>query len=138
VADKRSPLSAPLGKGLLGGQFKSAADLSQGDFRNMMPRYQGDNLEANIKMVTAVEELAQRKGCTPAQIAINWVLALSRQPGMPKIIPIPGTTKIHRLEENLHILDLTEEDMRDIDRIQKENPVQGDRYHAGGMAMMDT
>lgn len=103
----------------------------------MMPRYQGDNFEANIKMVTAVQELAQRMGCTAAQIAINWVLALSKQPGMPNIIPIPGTTKIHRLEENLHVLDLTEEDMQEIDRIRKENPVQGDKYHAGGMAMMD-
>lgn len=103
----------------------------------MMPRYQGDNFEANMQMVAAIDKLAREKGCTPAQIAINWVLALSNRPGMPRVIPIPGTTKIKRLEENFRILDLTTQDLQEIDMIIKEHPVRGEKYHAAGMATMD-
>ncbi len=122
---------------MLGGRIKSIDDIPEGDIRRTFPRFQPDVFEANLRLTSEVEKLAAKKGCTPAQVAINWVIALSRRPGMPKIIPIPGASSIERIRENAVEVDLSEEDMVEIERILKEFPVVGDRYHEHGMHMLD-
>jgi pyridoxine 4-dehydrogenase len=94
----------------------------------MHPRWQGDNLLKNIQLVNDVEALAKKKGCTVSQIAINWLLSLSRRPGMPKIIPIPGSTKPDRIRENATIVNLTDEDLHDIDNLLTSFTPAGERY----------
>lgn len=94
-------------------------------------------LDTNLQLAAAVEKIADRKGCTPAQVAINWVLALSRRPGMPRIVPIPGASSVERIRENSVEVALTEEDMLELAKIMKEFPPVGDRYAAHGMAMLD-
>ncbi|EQL01578.1 Aldo/keto reductase [Ophiocordyceps sinensis CO18] len=74
---------SPLGKGFLGGQLKSMDDIPQGDMKRMMPRFQGENFAKNLELVSRVEALAKSKGCTPGQVAIGWLLSLSKRPGMP-------------------------------------------------------
>lgn len=92
------------------------------------PRWQGDNFRKNIQLVDDIEALAKKKGCTVSQIAINWLLSLSRRPGMPTIVPIPGSTKPGRIRENATIIDLTEEDLSDIDTLLASFTPAGDRY----------
>ncbi len=104
----------------------------------MLPRFQPGAFETNLKLVEEVNKIAARKGCTPGQIAINWLVSLSKRPGMPKIIPIPGTTSVARVHENSKVVDLTEEDMADIDRVLKEFPLVGDRLHDHAKAWEDT
>ena len=128
---------APLGRGILTGKVKSLSDIPEGDFRRSLPRYKPDVFDANLRLVSEVEKLAASKGCTPAQIAINWILALSRRPGMPKIIPIPGAGSPERVRENAVELELTDEDMAEIDRIVRQFAPIGERYDAHGMAMVD-
>jgi pyridoxine 4-dehydrogenase len=96
--------------------------------RRIMPRYQGDNFYTNIELVNKVEALARKKGCTSGQIAINWLLSLSKRPGMPTIIPIPGSSSTERVRENATIIDLTEEDLAEIDQILKSFVPAGERY----------
>lgn len=103
----------------------------------MLPRFHPDNLPANRALAEAVERLAARKGCTPVQLAINWPRALSRRPGMPRIIPVVGTTSAARVADNARLVDLTDEDLDEMDRILAAHPVKGDRYHAGGMKVLD-
>ncbi|KZZ89159.1 Aldo/keto reductase [Moelleriella libera RCEF 2490] len=124
---------SPLGHGILGGQIKSAKDISEGDPRRMWPTYQGANLEANLALLEKVEKLAEKKGCSPAQISINWLVALSQQPGMPTIIPIPGSTNPARIRENATLVDLTPQDMADLDETLKSFSMAGDRYPAANM-----
>ncbi|KLP12099.1 putative pyridoxine 4-dehydrogenase [Fusarium fujikuroi] len=120
---------SPLGRGFLGGQIKSVEDLPENDMRaKIHPRWQGDNFRKNVQLVDDIEALAKKKGCTVSQIAINWLLSLSRRPGMPTIVPIPGSTKPDRIRENATIIDLTEEDLRDIDRLLASFTPAGDRY----------
>ncbi|KAL2017725.1 hypothetical protein VTK56DRAFT_1750 [Thermocarpiscus australiensis] len=128
---------SPLGRGMLTGQIKSPDDIPQGDFRRMVPRFQPGLFEENLRLVKEVERLAAKKGCTPGQIAINWVLALSRRPGMPRIIPIPGASSPERVRENAVEIELTEEDMAEIDRILKKFPPVGDRYPKHVMELVD-
>ncbi|KAK3341451.1 NADP-dependent oxidoreductase domain-containing protein [Lasiosphaeria hispida] len=128
---------APLGRGMLTGQVKSFGDIPEGDFRKILPRFQPDVFETNLRLVREVEKLAERKGCTSAQVAINWVLALSRRPGMPKIVPIPGASSVERVRENAVEIELTEDDMAEIDAIIKDFAPVGDRYHEHGMAALD-
>ncbi|KAF5697961.1 putative pyridoxine 4-dehydrogenase [Fusarium globosum] len=120
---------SPLGRGFLGGQIKSVEDLPENDMRaKIHPRWQGDNFRKNVQLVDDIGALAKKKGCTVSQIAINWLLSLSRRPGMPTIVPIPGSTKPDRIRENATIIDLTEEDLRDIDRLLASFTPAGDRY----------
>ncbi|KAK3953097.1 NADP-dependent oxidoreductase domain-containing protein [Pseudoneurospora amorphoporcata] len=128
---------SPLGKGFLTGQVKSFNDIPEGDFRRMLPRFQPEVFETNLRLVRKVEELAARKGCTPAQLAVNWVVALSKQPEMPTIIPIPGASSPERVRENAVEIELTEEDMADIEKILEEFAPVGDRYHKHGMELLD-
>jgi len=123
---------SPLGRGFLTGRFRSIDDLEPGDWRRNNPRFQGDNLQANLAIVTQVEALARRKACTPAQIALAWLLRRDDQ-----IVPIPGTRQIDRLEENAAANDvhysLNAADMEDIDRLLPPGVASGTRYPEGGM-----
>lgn len=94
------------------------------------PRFQPGNFEINIELVKEAEQLAKKKGCTPAQLAINWTRALSRRPGMPTIIPIPGATTAARVEENTKEVDITDEEMAEIDAILAKFTPVGERYPA--------
>ncbi|KAM5351614.1 hypothetical protein ACJ41O_004337 [Fusarium nematophilum] len=129
---------SPLGRGFLGGQIKSPDDLPENDMRLLhMPRWQGDNFYKNLQLVSDVEALAKKKGCTTSQIAINWLLALSRRPGMPKIIPIPGSSNPDRVRENAIVVDLTDEDLIEIDRLLASFTTAGDRYPAAMTHLLD-
>jgi aryl-alcohol dehydrogenase-like predicted oxidoreductase len=113
---------SPLGRGFLTGTLRSIDDLDEADFRRYQPRFQGDNLAANVAIVEVVDQLAQAKGCTPGQIALAFVHAAGRD-----VAPIPGTKRRTYLEENVAALEveLTEEDLAVLDRVA---PAQGDRY----------
>ncbi|HWF14983.1 MAG TPA: aldo/keto reductase [Acidimicrobiales bacterium] len=113
---------SPLGRGFLTGTLRSLDDLDEADFRRYQPRFQGDNLAANIAIVEVVDQLAQAKGCTPGQIALAFVHATGRD-----VAPIPGTKHRGFLEENVAALDVevTEEDLAVLDKVA---PAQGDRY----------
>jgi aryl-alcohol dehydrogenase-like predicted oxidoreductase len=118
---------SPLGKGFLTGRFDADATFGEGDFRSSVPRFSPEALKANQALVLLVRDLAAEKGVTPAQIALGWLLARK-----PWIAPIPGTTKLHRLEENLGGADveLTPDDMTRIEQALATVDVQGDRYAA--------
>ena len=116
---------SPLGKGFLTGAISQGTRFSSGDFRNIAPRFSAENRKANQALVDVVGAFAQRKHATPAQIALAWVLAQK-----PWTVPIPGTTKIHRLEENLGAanVELTPDDLRQLNAAASKVPVQGERY----------
>lgn len=116
---------SPLGRGFLTARYKTTSDLSSDDYRHNTPRFQGENFEKNIELAKKVEEIAKRKGCTSAQLALAWVMQKAEN-----IIPIPGTKKAHRLEENLGALqiELSEEDLLKIEPLSKM--VSGMRYPA--------
>ncbi len=123
---------SPLGRGFLSGRFRSPEELAEDDFRRRQPRFQGDNLEANMRIVAKVEEIAKEKEITLAQLALAWVLAQGED-----IVPIPGTKRRKYLEENAKAaeVELTEEDLA---RIEAELPeVSGDRYDEAGMASIN-
>jgi aryl-alcohol dehydrogenase-like predicted oxidoreductase len=116
---------SPLGKGFLTGAITQTTTFDSTDFRNIVPRFTPEAREANQALVDLLGEIAARKQATPAQIALAWLLAQK-----PWIVPIPGTTKLHRLEENLGAaaVELTADDLREIGSAVSEIAVQGDRY----------
>jgi aryl-alcohol dehydrogenase-like predicted oxidoreductase len=118
---------SPLGKGFLTGTIDETTAFESSDFRNVIPRFTPENRKANLAFVDWLKTFAAGKGATPAQIALAWLLAQK-----PWIVPIPGTTKRHRLEENLGAatVDLTPQDLGDIDRAASEIAVHGERYPA--------
>jgi aryl-alcohol dehydrogenase-like predicted oxidoreductase len=118
---------SPLGKGFLTGAIDENTKFDSTDFRNIVPRFNEENRKANQTLVNVLGEIAAQKNGTPAQIAIAWLLAQK-----PWIVPIPGTTKLHRLEENLGAanIELSEKDLRDITAAVSKIAVQGDRYPA--------
>jgi aryl-alcohol dehydrogenase-like predicted oxidoreductase len=118
---------SPLGKGFLTGKIDETATFGEKDFRRIVPRFAPDAIKANRGLVDLLEQIATEKGVTPAQIALAWLLARK-----PWIVPIPGTTKAHRLEENLGAaaVELTEGDLARIAEILSSVTVQGDRYPA--------
>ena len=115
---------SPLGAGFLTGQVNQQTTFDAGDFRQMSPRFAQEARAANLALVEFLKQLAERKGATPAQIALAWLLAQK-----PWIVPIPGTTKLHRLEENLGAVSvsLTAEDLHDIESAASRIPIQGAR-----------
>ena len=121
---------SPLGRGFLTGQIKTIDDLADDDFRKHHPRFQGENFQKNLDLVSRVEEIATEHSCTPAQLALAWVLAQGDD-----IVPIPGTRHPKRLEENVAALDvvLSENDLRRIDAAAPKGATAGDRYPEGGM-----
>jgi aryl-alcohol dehydrogenase-like predicted oxidoreductase len=116
---------SPLGRGFLTGQLRSPEDFAADDFRRHSPRFQGENFTRNLELVDRVKELADQKGCTPAQLALAWLLAQGEH-----IVPIPGTKNRERLRENLGALDveLTAEDLRRLDELAPAGVAAGDRY----------
>lgn len=116
---------SPLGKGYLTGRFDKNSTFEKDDFRSIVPRFQKENLEANQKFIDYVKDLAAKKGVTPAQLALSWVLTQK-----PYIVPIPGTRKIERLEENLKSLDvfLTYEEVKQINTEIEKIEISGARY----------
>ena len=116
---------SPLGKGFLTGKIDENAKFDSTDFRSTLPRFTPEALKANQALIDLLGTIAKRKNATPAQIALAWVLAQK-----PWMVPIPGTTKLHRLEENNGALavELTPEDLREIDAAASKIKVEGDRY----------
>ncbi|EMR70263.1 putative pyridoxal reductase protein [Eutypa lata UCREL1] len=119
---------SPVGRGLLTGQIKKYEDIPEDSPLRHYPRFLPGNFEINTQLVQQVEEMAEKKGCTPAQLAINWTRALSRRPGMPTIIPIPGATTAARVEENSKLVDITDEEMAQIDATLAKFTTAGERY----------
>jgi aryl-alcohol dehydrogenase-like predicted oxidoreductase len=116
---------SPLGRGFLTGKINEKTTFESGDFRNRLPRFTPEARKANQAVVNLLGQMAQRKKATPAQIALAWLLAQK-----PWIVPIPGTTKLNRLEENIGAvsIQLTPDDLREIDSAASKIPVQGERY----------
>jgi aryl-alcohol dehydrogenase-like predicted oxidoreductase len=116
---------SPLGKGFLTGKITEETKFDSTDFRNIVPRFTAENRKANQAVVELVTKFAAEKKVTPAQIALAWILAQK-----PWMVPIPGTTKLHRLEENIGAVNvqLTADDLRQIDNASSKIPVQGERY----------
>jgi aryl-alcohol dehydrogenase-like predicted oxidoreductase len=121
---------SPLGRGFLTGQIKRIDDLAQDDFRRQNPRFQGENFQKNLELVSRVEEIAKEHKCTPAQLALAWVLAQGDD-----IVPIPGTRHPERVQENVSALDivLSENDLRRIDAAAPKGVAAGERYAEGAM-----
>jgi aryl-alcohol dehydrogenase-like predicted oxidoreductase len=116
---------SPLGRGFLTGQYKTIEDFDQDDYRRFSPRFQGENFDKNLQLVKKIESLAKLKGCTPAQLALAWVLAQGDY-----IFPIPGTKHIKYLEENAGALNvkLSKQELEEIDAIAPKGAAAGMRY----------
>jgi aryl-alcohol dehydrogenase-like predicted oxidoreductase len=125
---------SPLGKGYLTGKIDENTRFDSNDFRNTVPRFDSEARKANRALVDLLETIAHRKKATPAQIALAWVLAQR-----PWMVPIPGTTKLHRLQENLAAasIELSDEDLREIESATSEITVQGARYSEGAQRMIN-
>jgi aryl-alcohol dehydrogenase-like predicted oxidoreductase len=121
---------APLGRGFLTGAFQRPQDLAPDDSRRYMPRFQGENFERNLSLVAKIKEIANGKNCTPAQLVLAWLLAQGEE-----IIPIPGTKRRERLEENLGALEvkLNDDDLRRIDEAAPAGVAAGTRYSRTAM-----
>jgi pyridoxine 4-dehydrogenase len=116
---------------MLTGAIKSIDDIPENDMRRRMPRFQPENFDTNLKLVTQVQELAKKKGVTPSQLAIAWVRWLSGRPGMPVIIPIPGASSPERVEENSKHVTLTDAEAEEINETLAKFEIVGTRYPAG-------
>jgi len=116
---------SPLGRGFLTGRFNDRTEFDKSDFRNILPRFTKEAMKANQTLVVLLGDIAKRKMATPAQIALAWLLARK-----PWIVPIPGTTKLHRLDENIGAaaVELTSDDLREIDNAASQITVHGARY----------
>jgi aryl-alcohol dehydrogenase-like predicted oxidoreductase len=121
---------SPLGRGFLTGAFQKLDDLAADDFRRNAPRFQGENFQKNVEVVQKVRALAAKKGCTPGQLALAWVLAQGGD-----IVPIPGTKRTKYLDENLGAIDvrLSAEDLKQIAAVLPPGMVSGERYHERAM-----
>ncbi len=121
---------SPLGRGFLTGRFKTQADIPEDDWRHRHPRFQGENFERNLHLVETVKRIAGEISCTPAQLALAWVLAQGED-----IVPIPGTKHTGYLEENAGALkvSLTEDQLRRLDAAFPVGATAGPRYHEQGM-----
>jgi aryl-alcohol dehydrogenase-like predicted oxidoreductase len=123
---------SPLGRGFLTGRFRSIDDLAPDDWRRKNPRFQGENFQRNLDLVARVEALARKKGCTPAQLAIAWLLARGKD-----IVPIPGSTRSERVEEHAAAVDITlsADEIAALDAVGAV--VAGERYPEGGMRTLN-
>ena len=125
---------SPLGRGFLTGEIKSPSDFPDDDYRRFHPRFTGENFDRNIELVREIGEIAEEKGCTPAQLALAWVLSRGND-----VVPIPGTKRRTYLQQNIGALSvaLSESDMQRIDQIIPPGAAAGDRYHAQGMTTVN-
>jgi len=124
---------SPLGRGFLSGKIQKPEDLPKDDYRRTTPRFQGENFRRNLDLVARVSEIAQEKRCTPAQLALAWVLAQGND-----IVPIPGTKRRKYLQENIGALDvdLTSEDLQRIDEVAAKDAFAGSRYPEAMMKLL--
>jgi aryl-alcohol dehydrogenase-like predicted oxidoreductase len=125
---------SPLGRGFLTGQIKRFEDFAPDDYRRISPRFQGENFQKNLELVSRVDEIAREKKCTPSQLALAWLLAQGSD-----ILPIPGTKRRKYLEENAGALQLklTPEDLRRINEVASQGAAAGTRYPQAAMAMVN-
>jgi aryl-alcohol dehydrogenase-like predicted oxidoreductase len=121
---------SPLGRGFLTGRFRTFEDLPEDDYRRNQPRFRGENFQRNLDLVQKVEEIARQKRCSPAQLALAWLLARGKD-----VVPIPGTKQRRYLEENIGALDvqLTASDLQEIEEVAPKGVAAGERYHEAGM-----
>jgi aryl-alcohol dehydrogenase-like predicted oxidoreductase len=126
---------SPLGRGFLTGAIQKPSDMAKDDWRHTNPRFQGAALEKNLELAAHVRRLAAGKGCTPAQLALAWVLAQGDD-----VVPIPGTKRVKYLEDNLGAVrvTLTRDERAELDRLFPPGAAAGQRYAEGGMKMLDT
>lgn len=117
------------------GKYKKHSDIESDSMLQHMPRFQPDVFDENIKLVHAVEGIAQKKGVTPGQVALGWILYQSGRDGMPTLVPIPGATTSARVEENAKPAKLDESDMKELAEILDKFPIVGDRYQKEAMAL---
>jgi aryl-alcohol dehydrogenase-like predicted oxidoreductase len=124
---------SPLGRGFLAGRIRTLDDLAPDDWRRRNPRFQGENFAKNLVIADRVRQIANEKGCTPAQLALGWLLT------RPDVIPIPGTSSVARLEENVRALDvhLTEGDIARIEQALPKGAAAGTRYDAAMLDLVD-
>jgi aryl-alcohol dehydrogenase-like predicted oxidoreductase len=124
---------SPLGRGFLSGRYRSIEDFDQDDWRRMMPRFAGENFQKNLDVVDKVREIAQDRDVSPSQLALAWVLSRKN------VTPIPGTTRVQRLEENLASADisLTAEELAAIDAVAPKGVAAGTRYPEASMTVLD-
>ena len=125
---------SPLGRGFLTGSFNAVSDFPDGDYRRSSPRFQAEHFDANRALVRTVERVAKEKGCTPAQLALAWVLSRGED-----VVPIPGTTKIARLEENAAAVNigLSAAELAQLAELIPANAASGERYPGGMKALVD-
>src|ERR1700720_3928253 len=125
---------SPLGRGFLTGKIQKPEDLPQDDYRRRTPRFQGENFERNLKIVKRVEEIAREKHCTPAQLALAWVLAQG-----PDVVPIPGTKRRKYLQENVGAVEvtLTSSDLASIEEVAPKDAFSGSRYPEAMMRLLN-
>jgi aryl-alcohol dehydrogenase-like predicted oxidoreductase len=125
---------SPLGKGFLTGKIDENTSFDSTDFRNTVPRFAPEARKANRALVDLIGSIAQRKNATPAQIALAWILAQK-----PWIVPIPGTTKLHRLQENVAAaaVELNRDDLRELESAASQITIEGARYSEGAQRMID-
>jgi aryl-alcohol dehydrogenase-like predicted oxidoreductase len=125
---------SPLGRGFLGGRFTRLEDLAPGDWRRNHPRFQGDNFTNNVAVAEQLRALASRKGCTPAQLALAWLLCAHDD-----VVPIPGTSNLSRLEENIAAagIRLDRDDLDSIERVSPREAIAGKRYNPQSLALID-
>jgi aryl-alcohol dehydrogenase-like predicted oxidoreductase len=121
---------SPLGRGFLTGRFRSFDDLPEDDYRRNSPRFQGENFQRNLDLVERVEQIARSKSCTPAQLALAWLLAQGED-----VVPIPGTKQRRYLEQNVGALDveLSASDLEQIEEVAPKGVAAGERYHESAM-----
>ncbi|PFN77621.1 aldo/keto reductase [Bacillus sp. AFS076308] len=121
---------SPLGRGFLTGQIQKFDDLAEDDYRRYSPRFQGENFQRNLDLVNKIKEIANEKNCKPSQLALAWLLAQGED-----IVPIPGTKRIHYLDENIGALsiNLTESDLARINEVAPRGAAAGERYPEAGM-----
>lgn len=124
---------SPLGRGFLAGRVRTLDDLAPDDWRRHNPRFQGENFAKNLAIVDRVRQLASEKGCTPAQLALAWLLT------KPEVIPIPGTSSVARLEENIRAVDvsLTDSDIARIEQVLPRGAAAGARYDPVMLDLVD-
>lgn len=125
---------SPLGRGFLTGQIRHFEDLPADDYRRQSPRFQGENFQKNLKLVQRIEDLATQKGCTPAQLALAWVLAQGEE-----IVPIPGTKRRRYLEDNIGAINVqfTPDELEQIEAISPRGVAAGDRYPTAMMNLIN-
>ena len=125
---------SPLGRGLLGGRFRKLEDLAPDDWRRNNPRFQGENFQKNVALADHLRDLAERKGCTPAQLALAWLIKAH-----DNVIPIPGTSSVKRVEENAEAVDveLSDAEISTIEQASPRGAAAGRRYDPGMMGLVN-